>query len=379
MPAIQNYLEKCKKLIYQPDYRKNYLFAIPKAYLGITGYFSNYIPEEIIAAAGLYPLRIIGFWDTSKSSQRSLFNPVCSFVRDVFLAASSGEFAFLKNVIFPNSCDSLKVLRQMWEYEIKKPAAYTLLHPINADDDSVEYFANQLEAFAGEMKMQSGVDFTDAELKKTIEKYNQTRGLLRQLYEIRKTNAFLSGADAVAIMTAGLIMERDEYNAILRQIIGEIPRDNRKDKNLKRIMIMGPLTDNYAILEKIERFGAIIIADDITNGSRYCSRDVEMVGDLYENIARRYLFADPSPTLNSDIKTDRQAFECRIDGLDLDGVIYINQKFCEPHVHNYLSKLEILKKRGINVLMLEIEHAGLDVSERDLLRIESFIEITRRN
>ena len=191
MPTIQHLLEKCKNLISKPDYRRAYLLDIPKKYHGITGYFSNYIPEEIIAAAGLYPLRIIGFWDTSKSSQRSLFNPVCSFVRDVFLAAGCGEFSLLRNIVFPNSCDSLKVLRQMWEYEIKKPKAYTLLHPINTDDSSVQYFTHQLKAFAAEMKKESGVDFTDAELKKTIDKYNQTRGLLRQLYAIRKTNTFL--------------------------------------------------------------------------------------------------------------------------------------------------------------------------------------------
>jgi len=379
MPTIQHLLEKCKNLISKPDYRRAYLLGIPQNYHGITGCFSNYIPEEIIAAAGLYPLRIIGFWNASKSPQRSLFNPVCSFVRDVFLAACSGEFSFLKNIVFPNSCDSLKVLRQMWEYEIKKPKAYTLLHPINTDDSSVQYFSHQLKVFAGEMKKESGVDFTDAELKRMIDKYNQTRGLLRQLYDIRENNTFLTGADAVAIMTAGLILERDEYNSMLRQIIDEGLQNRSNDKNLKRIMIMGPLTDNYALLDKIERFGAIIVDDDITNGSRYCSRDVETTGDLYENIARRYLFADPSPTLNSSIKTDEQAFRRRIDGLDLQGVIYINQKFCEPHVHNYLSKLEILKQSGINVLMLEIEHAGLDVSERDLLRIESFIEIAKRN
>jgi benzoyl-CoA reductase subunit C len=379
MPTIQHLLEKCKNLVSKPDNRRAYLLNVPQKYHGITGYFSNYIPEEIIAAAGLYPLRIVGFWNTSKSSQRSLFNPVCSFARDVFLAASCGEFSFLRNIVFPNSCDSLKVMRQMWEYEIKKPKAYTLLHPINTDDSSVQYFTHQLKVFAEEMKKESGVDFTDAELKKTIDNYNQTRGLLRQLYDIRRTSTFLTGADAVVLMTAGLIMERDEYNLILRQIIDEALKNHRSDKNLKRIMIMGPLTDNYILLEKIERFGAIIVDDDITNGSRYCSRDVETSGDLYENIARRYLFADPSPTLNSSIKTDEQAFRRRIDGLDLQGVIYINQKFCEPHVHNYLSKLEILKQSGINVLMLEIEHAGLEGSERDLLRIESFIEIAGRN
>ena len=379
MTTIQHLLEKCRDLVSEPDCRRAYLLDISKEYHGITGCFSNYIPEEIIAAAGLYPLRIIGFWNTSKSSGRPLFNPVCSFVRDIYLAATSGEFAFLKNVVFPNSCDSLKVLRQMWEYEIKEPKAYVLLHPINTDDSSVQYFAHQLEDFAGAMKKESGVEFTDGELKKIIDKYNQTRRLLRQLYSKRKTDNFLSGSDAVALMTAGLIMERNEYNSMLRQIINETPKNCRSDKNIKRIMIMGPLMDNYALLEKIEQLGAIIVDDDISNGSRYCSRDVETTGDLYENLARRYLFADPSPTLNSDIKTDEQAFQHRIDGLDLQGVIYINQKFCEPHVHNYLAKLEILKQKKINVLMLEIEHSGLGVSERDLLRIESFIEVAGRN
>ena len=103
MTSTQQILEKCRHLVSQPDYRKEYLLDIQKKCRGITGYFSNYIPEEIIAAAGLHPLRIIGLYDTSKSRQRALFNPVCSFVQTVFLAVCSGEFAFLKNIVFPNS------------------------------------------------------------------------------------------------------------------------------------------------------------------------------------------------------------------------------------------------------------------------------------
>jgi benzoyl-CoA reductase subunit C len=379
MPTTQSILKNCRKLILKPDYRKAYLLDASKKYHGITGCFSNYIPEEIIAAAGLYPLRIIGFWNVSKSSQRSLFNPVCSFVQDVYQAVCAGEFHFLKNVVFPNSCDSLKVLRQIWEYEIRKPPAYTLLHPINADENSVQYFADQLRIFAGEMKQQSGSDFTDAGLKQSIEKYNQTRGLLRRVYDLRKTGNFLKGADAIAIMTAGLIMERDEYNAMLKRILDEGIKSGNAAKNLKKIMIMGPLTDNYALLEKIEQLGAVIVDDDITNGRRYCSRDVDVSGDMYENLARRYLFADPSPTINSNIEAERQLFQHRLDVPDLQGVIYINQKFCEPHIHNYLAKLEILKQRKINVLMLEIEHTAAEIGERDLLRIESFIETAGKN
>ncbi len=108
MGSTQKIIEKCKDLVSKPDCRHDYLLNIGERYRGISGYFSNYIPEEIIAATGLYPLRIIGFYDTTKNTGSAIFNPVCSFVQDVFSAACFGEFSLLKNIIFPNSCDSLK-------------------------------------------------------------------------------------------------------------------------------------------------------------------------------------------------------------------------------------------------------------------------------
>lgn len=380
METTQQIIEQCKNLISQPDYRKDYLLSIKEKCQGTTGYFSNYIPEEIIAAAGLHPLRIIGIFDTSKPSRHSLFNPVCSFAQDVFSATGSDSFSLLNSIIFPNSCDSLRVLAQMWEHNIAQPPAICLLHPINADSNSIQYFARELEKFAAKLQNLSGNNFSQDQLKRSIEKYNQTRSLLRQLYDTRKNNdSFLNGSDAIALMTAGLIMDRDEYNQMLGTIVEEGKGNSCKDNSRKRIMIIGPLVDDYALLNKIEQFGAYIVYDDITNGTRYCSLNVETEGNLYENLAKRYLSSAPSPTLNSDKQASEQTFSNLIDELDLDGIIFINQKFCEPHVHKYLEEVDILKNMGVNSLMLEVEHGRLVAEERDLLRIESFIEIAERS
>ena len=374
-------LQHCRNLVSQPDYRKEYLLRIKDQYHGLIGYFSNYIPEEIIAAAGFHPVRVIGSFNTSQSHQRTLFNPACSFVQDVYAAACCGEFSLFTHVIFPNSCDSLKLLRQMWGSEVNNPSAYTLLHPINADADSIRYFAEESRRFADELKNISGVNFTEADLTEKINQYNQTRSLLRKLSEIKtEIRAFLSGSQLITLMTAGLIMDRNEYNQILEQLIQEgTGQQFRDDKSKKKIMIIGPLMDNIRLLEQIEQSGAMIIDDDITNGTRYFDLDVRTQGDLYINLAERYLRSGPSPTLHTDPRMDIQSFQDRVSGLDMDGVVFVNQKFCEPHVHNYLSKIEILKKLKINYLMLEIEHDRTALSERDLLRIESFIEIAGRN
>jgi benzoyl-CoA reductase subunit C len=378
--TIQQILEQCKKLVSQPDYRRRYLLNIRKNGRAIAGCFSNYISEEIIAAAGLHPARIIGRYNISNSPRRPLLNPVCSFVQDVFSAACAGEFSVMDIIIFPNSCDSLKVLRQIWDYEIKTPPAYAVLHPVNNSRDSILYFADQLRIFAAQLSQNTGVSVSEAALKKAIGQYNTTRQLLRKLYDLRKTgDSALRGSDAVALMTAGLIMDRNEYNTMLLQVIELCSREQPDGKHQKRIMITGPLLDHYPLLEKIEDFGACLVYEDITNGARYCDRDVEIQGDAYENIARRYLLASPSPTMNDTARTEADSFENRVRGLDLDGVIFINQKFCEPHVHNYLAKKDILREMRINCLMLEIDHGAPDIHERDLLRIESFIETAGRN
>lgn len=380
METTQQIIERCKNLISRPDRRKDYLLSIKDKYQGIIGYFSNYIPEEIIAAAGFCPMRIIGVFDTSKPTRHSLFNPVCSFAQDVFSATGSDGFSLLNSVVFPNSCDSLRVLAQMWEHNITQPPAICLLHPINADGNSIRYFTKELEKFAAKLQNLSGKNFSQDQLRRSIEKYNRTRSLLRELYGIRKNNdSLISGSDAIALMTAGLILDRDQYNQALESIVEEGKGNSCKDNSLKRIMIIGPLVDDYALLNKIEQFGAYIVYDDITNGTRYCGLDVGTEGDLYENIAKRYLSSGPSPTLNSDKRASSRSFGVLIDELDLDGIIFINQKFCEPHVHKYMEEVDILKNMGVNSLMLEVEHGRLAAEERDLLRIESFIEIAERS
>jgi benzoyl-CoA reductase subunit C len=375
---IQQILEQCKKLVSQPDYRRQYLLDIRKNGRPIAGCFSNYIPEEIIAAAGLHPVRIIGMHNTSNVPRRPLLNPVCSFVQDVFSAACAGQFSSMDMIIFPNSCDSLKLLRQIWDYEIKTPPAYAILHPVNNNPDSVLYFADQLRIFAAQLSPNSGVSETS--LKKNIERYNQTRRLLRNLYDLRKTGSVpFRGSQAVTLMTAGLILDRDEYNVMLQQIVELCSQGKSDGKLQKRIMVIGPLVDHYMLLEKIEEFDACLVYEDVTNGARYCDRDVELQGDLYENIARRYLLAGPSPTMNDTAHGEANSFENRVHELNPDGVIFINQKFCEPHIYNYLAKKDILKQMRINCLMLEIDHGRLDVPEHDVLRIESFIETAGRN
>lgn len=367
----------CRRLISEPDYRAAYLRNIRDRTRGISACVSNYIPEEVVAAAGFHPLRIIGRYDVPRHHGQSLYTPICSFARDVFAAVESGAFSLVNNVIFPNSCDSLRVLRQMWEREPATPPVHALLHPICAAEYAVRYFARQIEDLAERLAGESGVSLAESRLANHVQRYNQTRRLLRQLYACGDgTRSFLRGSERVTLVTAGMIMDRGEYNQFLGQLLQEARNDDPRERyDGKRIMVIGPLLDNIGLLEEIEQLGATIVADDVTNGSRYFELDVESEGNLYENLARRYLRSGASPTMYTDAGADEQVFRQCVSNLSPDGVIFVNQKFCEPHVHNYLAKRQILTQMKVPTLMLEVEHDRMAVTERDLLRIEPFMEM----
>lgn len=361
------------------NYRMQYLQEVRNKSRGLIGYFSNYIPQEIIAADGFHPVRIIGSFRPLQSHQRKLFNPVCSFVQDVYAAASADRFSFLDSVIFPNSCDSLKLLYQIWNEDIRNPSAYSLRHPVCAHDSAVHYFAEQIRIFADDMKNRSGVDFTDADLSETIMHYNRIRRLLRQVYKIRKkSTGFLTGAQTIALVTAGMIMEQGRYAAFLEQLVKQAPphSSSQSDRPLKHILVIGPVMDNIPLLEQIEQRGICIIDDDLTNGSRYIGLDVQLQGDLYYNLAERYLKSAPSPTLYTEPNAESKAFQRRMEKLKPGGVLFVIQKFCEPHIHNYLAKSELLRQMNIPVQRLEIEHDAEQMNERQIMQIESLIEIT---
>jgi benzoyl-CoA reductase/2-hydroxyglutaryl-CoA dehydratase subunit BcrC/BadD/HgdB len=336
----------------------------------------NATPEEVIAAAGFHPLRIIGRHEVSSPPHQSLYTPVCSFARNLYAAAVSGGFSFASHVIFPNSCDSLKVLQQVWGAHQTRPPLHVLLHPVRADEVSVQYFAEQIEMLAQKLMAESGLRFTDSQLTDHIQRYNQTRQWLRTLY----AGPSLKGSERIILVTAGMIMNRDEYNQTLRQVVPEVPPTGSSSPDAgKRIMMIGPLVDNVELVETIEQLGATIVGDDITNGSRYCDLDVELGGNPYENLARRYLRSGPSPTMNADGDNEVGRLRRRVRGLNPDGVIFAIQKFCEPHIHNYLSKRQVLAEMNVNTLMLALEHDEAAVGAHDRLRIEAFLETLGRS
>ena len=66
-----------------PDLQLRYLQEIRNKKRGVIGYFSSYVPEEIILATGFHPYQFFSSTGIIGPSLSSIIGPCCSFAKKI--------------------------------------------------------------------------------------------------------------------------------------------------------------------------------------------------------------------------------------------------------------------------------------------------------
>ena len=166
------------------------------------------IPEEVIHAAGLLPLRLraSGLQDTSKAdAQLHLIN--CSYTRSVLEILMRGDVDFLDGLVATNTCDHMLRLAG----EIQDKAKFPLVHYFSMYhtlvDASREWFILEMEKLIQHIEEAFGTKISESDLRESISVYNRTRRLMARLDELRKSDPPpVSGAEYLKIVLAGMFL-----------------------------------------------------------------------------------------------------------------------------------------------------------------------------
>src|ERR1700730_10151647 len=72
----------------------------------VFGYFDNYVPEEVIHAAGILPVRMFG--DTSYPGKADAFTKIyyCGHMRNLLNEGLHGKYDYLDGVVATDTCDT---------------------------------------------------------------------------------------------------------------------------------------------------------------------------------------------------------------------------------------------------------------------------------
>ncbi len=153
----------------------------------VIGTVCSNIPEEVIHAAGMLPLRLRApkLEDTSiADSHLHLIN--CTYTRSVLELLLRDELNFLDGLVTTNTCDHMLRLAG----ELKDKADMPLVHYFSMHHALGEHargwFASQMQKFIDEIEKAFGTRVTEDDLRRSISTYNKTRALMAKLDELTK-------------------------------------------------------------------------------------------------------------------------------------------------------------------------------------------------
>lgn len=340
----------------------------------------TYVPEEILMAAGMLPVRVLGAHEPQNVTEPHIFGMYCPFSRDSLAQGLLGRFDYAEGVTLSHSCIQyrqtfnswrLHVPTVKWDYYLPMPNQVQSQFAKKLHRAEVAKFRSFIEGVIGR-------PLPDDDLRRAVEVINENRRLLRELFEYRKeTNPRVTGVEALYASLTAQFIDKEEHNAELRRVLAEVAkRDNPRDEGI-RFMTIGSENDDIAFMAMIESVGATIVIDDQCSGTRYFWNEARLQDDVIATIADRYCERPACPTKDYPIHTRYDHVLKLARDYNARGAIFLQQKFCDPHEGDYPDLKAHLEANGIPTLFLEFDLTNPIGPFR--IRVEAFLETLRED
>ena len=343
----------------------------------VIGYFCTYVPEEILYAADILPVRILGSHEPQDVSEPHIFAMFCPFCRDCLAQGLKGRYDYLDGIMIAQSCLHIRQAYTSWDLHIPVDFKYYLPHPMNVQSPhAVPYLTEELKLFKKAVEQWTGTQITDDDMQRGIDLMNKNRQLLQQVYEFRKNpNPPLTGLEAMHMVVSSQMINKEEHNKALEELIQKLPSRNL-DNPGERLMILGSEDDDTEFVAMVEDLGARFVIDDHCTGTRYFNTEVNTNGDALKAIAERYVNRIPCPSKDWPERTRLKHILQLAKEYDVQGAIIMQMKFCDPHELDTVAIKEALEK-DLNVQTLFLEFDVTVPIGQFKTRVEAFLEIIR--
>ncbi|MBW2368818.1 MAG: 2-hydroxyacyl-CoA dehydratase [Deltaproteobacteria bacterium] len=341
----------------------------------VVGFFSSYIPEEIIYAAGLLPYRVrpVGCTQT-REANAYMSNVNCTFAKCCLEYALGDEFTFLDGLVSMNSCDHVRRLYDIWKIKNPLPFMHFLSVPHLTHERALDWYKDEIATFKDAIEGHFRVSVTRDKLANAIAVYNRTRSLLRQLSDmLKKDLPPLTGLEYLSIVLAGFCIPKEQYNLLLEELMKEIEGRKPDLRYKARLLLMGSAFDDLNFAQVIEESGGLIATDTLSFGSRFHHGVLKGDGDPIGELAEFYLRRPGCPRMADTAKDRLDLLERKIADFRIDGVIYQRIRYCNLWGGEAFLTAKKLEAREVPFINLEREYYPTAPGALRT-RIEAFIE-----
>jgi benzoyl-CoA reductase subunit C len=231
----------------------------------LIGCYPVYSPVELIHAAGMLPVGVIGAGNRLEIAHAdSRFQSfICSIVKSTLELGLTGKLDFLDGIVFHSICDPARNLGSVFKRNFPDLMVEYIHFPQNmTSPHTIDYLVAEYKRLSASYEQLSGKKITDEALSQSIALYNTQRRLVRELYAIRReTPQNLSTVECYVLTRIGTLLPPEEHISILEEAIAALRQRNEKPKDRIRVVLEGSFCEQPPIelLDGLESAGCYIL------------------------------------------------------------------------------------------------------------------------
>ena len=321
----------------------------------VIGYMPIYVPRELIHAAGMLPLGIMGGGDNLEVIHGDAYyqSYICRIPRSTVELGVSGRLDFVDGMLFPSICDVIRNLSGMWKTMF--PHVYSKYFDVPQtykDEIGGVFYTGEMRELLRDLEEIAGHEITDDDIRASIEVYNENRRAIAELYALRAQKPWQAPAsEAYLVIRAGLVLPVEEHTKVVRDYIAAAAAEERPLKDNSRVILTGMFCEQppLNLIKSLELSGCYIVDDDFVLVSRWLIGDVPTEGDPVHNLSQAFLHRSMSTAAKYEPnQVEKGQFLVRaVKATGAEGVIFASTSFCDPALLDRPILQNVLKQAGI--------------------------------
>ncbi len=354
-PEVLQIVERCEALFEDLHFNavKEWKAAVPgrKA----IGYMPVYVPREIIHAAGMLPVGILGGGDQLEVIQGDAYyqSYICRIPRSTIELGLTGRLDSLDGMLFPSICDVIRNLSGMWQMLFKDKYVRYIDVPQNYDDEiGGKFWIEEMQVLREDLAKLGGKEITDEALNASIAVYNENRQVIRELYAMRAAQPWqVPTSEVYLLQRAGMVLPVEEHTQLLRDYMAAVVKIERPKRDNARVVINGSFCEQppLSLIKSVEMAGCYVVDDDWMLVSRWLLDDVPTDGNPLQELSKAFLHRSATTAAKYDARREDkgQYLLHQVKSRGAEGVVFAAPSFCDPALLERPMLQDVLAKHGV--------------------------------
>ena len=344
----------------------------------VIGLTPMYLPEELIHAGGMLPVEMWSSNEPITAGHAHVTPYYCGLTRSIVDDLLKGKLDFIDGILTYETCIQARTIMLIVEKNCNIPFMESIFLPNQMTNPLARpYLIESLEILKARLEEFAGHEITEESLRESILVYNKNRGLMRQIYDLRrKRPGLINVKEMVPIVHSSMLMLKEDHNAALEKLVIDLEKRPQEIDGRPKVILVGSLctAPSTEILKLFDDSGVVVVDDDLYTGSRYFVNDAAVNGNPIEALADRFLTRNPPCATKVDSEMNWSDYIINmVNESGAQGIITLIQKNCPPHMCYSPDVMRKLSQANIPELVLEVEHEVVSL-EQMRTRLQAFKE-----